>query len=398
MNKWKIIAAVVLVIALLSFNWDRIELESRAFVVTLGIDGSENDDARFEVSMNIAHTADRESGGTDEVILRRAEGDSLAHAMGQVEAAISEKVYFGHTKAIVLGEAVLQDAGLLREVVDTLSRNNEINIKATVVATDETAAELLAARPKKQGLLGVYLSGFFNSNLNSTNSAASAVKLDLEHLDLNLLISGSVLIPLITLDSDEDDDSAEDADNGDKSADAGDKEVIISGVAVVRDYVLSGRIEQSCMGGFLWLKQDAAGTRVVLEKSDNDSRLTFLTRHSKARKHFIEENGVLHCRIALNVEGGIQAADYLGDSGLHFDSQGMAAYEDDFAAKIKAEAEELFEQLQELGVDGLGLKEALRKKDRTLYRKFASNWHTTYAEMVFKVDVNVKIRNAGAIK
>jgi len=400
MSKWKIFGAVALVIALLSFNWDRIELESRAFVVTLGIDVAEADDSRFEVSMNIAHTADRENGGTESVILRRAEGDSLAHAMGQVEAAISEKIYFGHTKAIVLSEAVLEDASLLREVVDTLSRNNEINIKATVVATDKSAAELLAARPRKQGLLGVYLSGFFNSSLGSTNSAASAVKLDLEHLDLDLLISGSVLIPMITLEADEGDESPTDAGGGEGDNDSS-QEVIISGIAVVRDYALIDRIEQSHMGGFLWLKEDAAGTRVVLEHENDRGYLTFLTNHSKARMNFSDTDGVLLCRVTINVEGSIQGASYMGsDYSLHFDSRGMAAYEDDFAAKIKEEAEALFEELQGLGVDGLGLKESLRKKDRLLYRRYAveGDWQAAYEGMVLEVEVDVAVRNAGAVK
>jgi len=405
MNKWKIVAVLALLVTLLSFNWDRIELESRAFVVTLGIDSADTDDARFEVSMNIAHTADKEGGGTNSVIMRRAQGDSLAHAMGQLEASISEKVYFGHTKAIVLGEAVLQDASLLREVVDTLSRNSEIGIGTIVTATDKKAAEVLAARPKEQGLLGVYLSGFFNSkspgSKGSANTASSAVKLDLEHLDLHLLTSGGVLIPLITLESDDEADNDDDGgstDNSDSETDSADKEVIINGVAVVRDYALEGYISQDDMRGFLWLAESAAGTRVALET--DSGHVTMLISTSSVRYGFSEKDVALVCRVTLKAEGSIQGMDYADRADALFGPDKMVMYQSDFADEIRAEAMAVLDILQDYAVDGLGLKERLRKKDRALFHRFASDgdWCAAYESMAFEVDVDVVIRNAGAVK
>ena len=357
--------------ALLSFNWDRIELENRAFVVTLGIDAGE--DAPFEVSMNIANAVAIEGGDDGHVVKRTATGESLAHAMGLVEANISDKIYFGHTKAIILGEGVLEDENLLREAVDTLFRNNEINIKAIVMAADGSAADVLGAKPHKDGLLGVYLASFYNNN--NANTAAMAVKLDLEGLASGLMADGSAVIPKIAIEDDED-------------------ELAIGGIAVVRNFALAGHVEEEDMGGLLWVLKNAAGTQIPIEESGG--HITLLVANSKARLNFYEEGGKIHCNVRLKAEGSIEGAAFMDDR--LFDADALAGYEAIFGDEIQDKIGEIFYIFQDKGVDGLGLHEQVRKKEWRLYQRYENDWPQAFREMALSLDVEVKIRNTGAIK
>ncbi|MCL2397218.1 MAG: Ger(x)C family spore germination protein [Defluviitaleaceae bacterium] len=375
LSKFGVVAVVLFV--LLSFNWDRIELESRAFVVTIGIDVAKDDDKPFEVSMNISDTAAMEQGGDENpVVKRNASGESLAHAMGQVEAKISDKIYYGHTKAVVIGAEVLEDSDLLREVIDTLSRKNDINIKCIIMATDKTAAEILAAQPQEQGLLGVYLASFYNSN--NANTASSVVKLDLEGLIVSLRAGQSAVIPKITLEGEGDEE-----------------EVTIGGVAVVRDFARVGYIDEEDMRGFLWLTENGAGTQIAIETESGHT--TMLTSKSRARMDFYEEGGRLHCLARLNVEGSIEGALFMEEQ--LFDADNLAALEERFAGKIQGEMEDIFRILQkDFAVDGFGLKEKLRKKQWGLYQKYEEDWPLAYDEMIFVARVDLTIRNTGAVK
>ncbi|MCL2377032.1 MAG: Ger(x)C family spore germination protein [Defluviitaleaceae bacterium] len=373
----KFIVIGVLLLAIMSFNWDRIELEGRAFAITIGIDAAEGDEA-FEVSMSIADVAAMEGQGNsdDAATLRIACGESLARAMGQIDAKISGKVYYGHTKAVVLGESVLADENLLREVVDTLSRKNDINIKCIVMATDASAKDILEAKPQEQSLLGLYLSGFYNNN--NANTAASVVKLDLEGLVTSLQNDHSAVIPKITLDGE-----------GEEA------EVTISGVAIVRDFTLADYIPEDDMAGFLWLMENSAGAQIAID--EGDGHITFLVQKSKVRLGFEEAGGQLHCTARLHAEGSIEGARFMDD--YFFDYQTMQKLQEEFAQKIRDEIEEVFGIFQhDFGVDGFGLKELMRKKYPRLYEVYGTDWRNTFENMVLVADVDVLIRNTGSIK
>ena len=49
-------------------------------------------------------------------------------------------------------------------------------------------------------------------------------------------------------------------------------------------------------------------------------------------------------------------------------------------------------------MDGLGLKEKLRKKRWGLYQRHEEDWLRAFAEMVFVPRVDVTIRNTGSVK
>jgi len=373
----KLAAACLLTFVLLIFNWDRVEMENRAFVITIGIDTSGEDDARFEVSMNIVDTEAMERGSENTpVIKRKANGESLAMAMEQIGAKISETVYYGHTKAIVLGESLLNDEDMLRETVDTLSRKNEINIKAIVMSTDKSSEDVLEAKPSEHGLLGVYLSNFYNNN--NANTASRLVKLDLERLISSLESDHSVVIPKISLEGEGEE-----------------QEIIIGGVAVVKDFCLAGYVDEEKMEGFLWMMENAAGASVSIDIERG--HMTYLVEKSKVKISFYEKNGHLHCLVRLNTKGSIEGARFMGDS--LFDAGKITELQQQFADEIYSQTEETINVFHdEFGVDGFGLKEILRKKEWKLYEKYAEDWEESFENMDVTIDVDVTIGNTGSIK
>ena len=369
----KFVGIGALFFALLSFNWDRVELEGRAFVVAIGIDANEEGEG-YAVAMSIANIAAIEGEeGSQEGILKTATGISLAEAMGQIDAKISDKVYYGHTKAIVIGQSVLEYEDMLREVVGTLERESDINTKTIIMATDKTAKQVLETKPDEQSLIGLYLSRFYNAN--NANTAAFLVKLDLEGLISGLRASGGAVIPKVTVK----DDTA-----------------VIAGVMVLSDYSLKGYIEEEAMAGYLWLMANGAGSHVAIDADDGHTTLLVEKSSTKLRFSIDEggssDSGGLRLLADFNAHGSIEGARFY-DSGRH-DEEKINGLQRSFEDKIKAEIEEIFFIFRDdFGFDGLGLRELMRKGYPRLYEMYGGDFINAFRDMEIFVEADVLIRN-----
>ena len=145
--------------------------------------------------------------------------------------------------------------------------------------------------------------------------------------------------------------------------------------------------------------ENAAGAQVAVNAGDG--HITLLVQRSKAKIDFDKYDGRLRCRVKLHTEGSIEGARFMED--YLYDAQIMKQLQNDFANRIREEIDEiLYVFQQELGVDGFGLKELLRKKDWQLYEEYMhqaqDDWRAVFEDIDFAVDVDVLIRNSGAVK
>ena len=342
-------ALVLMLFALLNFNWDRVEMENRAYVIALGIDTGEN--AAFAVHLSIMDVVALETGGEDAPkILHSAEGDSLATALASAAKKIPDTPYFGHTKAILLGSGLLEHPALLSQTVDTLNRNPDINISTMIAATKALAGEVMACEDTGKNLLKMYLS----NNHNFT------VQLDLEGLSAALRQDKSALIPIISLVNDESEEL---------------------GVAVIKNMALAGYIREADMAGYPWLTGNAAGTRVSLK---DGSASTFEVEKSRVKYRFQEKNGKLHLNAEITANGNIVGASLNPDPSKPLELN--------FSTKIQSNVEKAFKIFQkDFGIDALELKDRLKKHYPALYAKYGNNWDETFAQITFTSNVNLKI-------
>ncbi|MCL2169847.1 MAG: Ger(x)C family spore germination protein [Defluviitaleaceae bacterium] len=351
-NKSLIIKAftlVLLLFVLLSLNWDRVEMENRAYVIAIGIDKGEN--AAFLVHLSIMDVVALETGGEDAPkILHSAEGDSLAAALANAAKKIPDKPYFGHTKAIMLGSELLKNPALVSQTTDTLNRNPDININTMIAATKGSAGDVMTCEDTGKNLLKMYLS----NNHNFT------VQLDLEGLSAALRQAQSTLIPIISLENDE---SAE------------------HGVAVIKNMTLAGFVKESDMAGYPWLTGDAAGVLVALK---DGTASTLEVEKSRVKYTFKEKDGKLHVNAQITASGNIVGASLSPDPSKPLELN--------FSTKIQSYVEKTFRIFQnDFGIDALQLKDRLKKHEPALYEKYGKNWDDSLKKIIFTSNVELKI-------
>jgi len=301
----------------LSACWDKVELEERAYVISIGIDKNEDDkdeeDDNDENDKNDKNDAKDEDGNDednkndeddkDEYVflvsmampdlaqtgkdsgeeqVKTAIGRTIHSAIGSTDGFSGKKLYFGHTKLVVLNEEILKNERLLRETIDAFERNDQISGRAIVLSTQSKAEKVLDTNPPAESMVGIFVSSFFRSG---HNTAGAAFKQDLTGVIRDLRAKGSTVIPEIKLKG---------------------KELEIGGGALISDFELEKWLTEDEMRGYLWTQNGKiSGTVIEIESSDTFLPLK-ISKH-KARTTFSEADDVIICQIDIKAEGVLES-------------------------------------------------------------------------------------------
>lgn len=146
MRKIILIAVLCLVLA----GCDRTELEDRGIVITLGIEKYENE---FKI---YAAFPDSES----KQFTISGVGRTVNEALDNINAQISQSIYFGHTRVCIISEEILNDAELIKNVVQTFEENREISGRVIMLSTTDSIETILDTDVRS--MTGVYISSFYD--------------------------------------------------------------------------------------------------------------------------------------------------------------------------------------------------------------------------------------------
>lgn len=358
----------VLAILLLTGCWDKVELENRGFVVSLGVDKNEN---KYAVSMAVPNVAAlAEKSGSDKAnSVKTADNETIAGAMSMADSASSQTMYYGQTKMTVLGKDVLTDERLFREALDAMERNREINRKMIILSTQGEAKDILEAEIPGEPMVGMYIANYYKSNANRTGIT---FRQDLEKILLDLRATDCTVIPQIEKNDDE---------------------INLSGMAVMKDFKLAGFLDEKETRGYLWLNGGCKDAMIIAPYEDGYIPLRIAQNRSKLR--FYDDEGLV-CHAIVNVEGNIAEYTFTGQS---FDDKTLQSLGDLFAEIIENEISATVRRMQEdFAADGYLFKEKLRKKNYPLFLQVIEDWENAYANMKIIPEAHVKITGAGAIR
>ncbi|WP_250277776.1 Ger(x)C family spore germination protein [[Clostridium] colinum] len=376
--------------------FDKVELEERAIVLAIGIDkyNEESDtsiektgeEKRFIVSLAMPEVPEGEKTGNTEKqadpmskdkqensineAVKIAEGSSVASTMELIDTYMSKNLYYGHTKVVVLGKGILEDDVLLKEVIDSLERNNEISRKIIVLGTQGNAKEILQTIPKDEKMLGIYINDFYKNN---KKNSFFTYRVDLEDIIQQLLSTGDTVIPNIQVI---------------------DKDVRLSGLIALKDSRYIGYLEDATTKGILWLidKNSLGEISIPFEKAYVSTSIF----KKKVEKKFYEENNKITCQFLVNLEGNISEY-YLGKN-IMIDTEKYKMIEDEISIYVKKEIENAINNIKSLNIDIIGLKELIRKNEYNLYDKYNLENNNIYDYVQFDIKCNTKIKGSGSIK
>lgn len=362
------IISVLAITVLLTSCYDKIELEDRALVISMGID---KDDDEFSLAMEIPSKLESDEENNKNNV-KEASAASVNSAMRKIDAYSGQKLYYGHTKACIIGKDILEDEKMFKETVDGLERNREISRKLIILATKDDADEIYEAKTDNEALTGIFINDFYKNNIKTLGIT---FRQDLEGIIQQLLSSSNTVIPEIENEE---------------------GKLKISSMAVLKNYKLAGFLNEEETRGFLWLCDYPVGGEITVPFENTNSALKISKKETKLNTEKNDE-GFYEINCSINIEGNIE--EYTLSENIFVDSNKYKILQNEYAEVIKKETENTFGIIQkEYKADIIGFGEMIRKGHYEDYNKMNGKTDYAFEEAVLNVNVNVAIKGAGSIK
>jgi len=376
---------IFLVISLfLTGCWDNININRRAFVISMGIDkfvfDEEKDDpklnndlSRYRIAFSIPNLPKfvGQQGVSDEPKYTRVSvGTTITNAYKSLESRINKSIYFGHTKSLLFGEELLKDKVLLKQTMDVLQRNSDFGKSIPVVAVEGSVVDALEVLPDTQPMVGIYIMELFENNKEQRSFIEEK---ELGNLLQDFEENKTGLIPRLIV---------------------GEKDLKLEGAAIIKDYELQGWLDEKYLKGILWLLKKSY--RLEISVPYHDYYIAYDVSDSETKIEFSGDSQDLSCKISIETEGSID--EYILDEEM-FQAEEIRNLEKAVEKEIEKEVLDSIEILQKkYKTDVIEIGKRLERQKPEIWKEIKDNWDEVFENMDFTVDVKVYARRVGQTK
>lgn len=388
----RIIIILLLLPFMLTGCWDKVEIDRKIFVSTIGIDPGEDiektkelkeikENEPFQESSikkysityafpDISKLGPENSGGAE---LQLINTDAYSMESGIVNAIpkSSRAFYFGHTKLLLISDIILTKKAVVKEIIDYFERQHIMNRMMYVLVCKGKVEDYLKYKPAAETNIESYISGvMMNSKRNAT-----ILPVTLNELIILLRQNGNAILPEITLDKVKD-------------------ELYLSGVSVIKDYQIAGSLNPVEVTDVELIRgEQQAGNKVVyLNGYPVDLEIYGVKRKIQVQ----EKNNKITVNVKIGIEGEVKDF-YIG--GQTVDEDLIKKTEGAFNKSLSSECKKVIQITQtEFGVDVFKIRDNIEKFHPGIYKKVKDNWEENYKNMDINVSVITSIRRIGAIK
>ncbi|MBB6215574.1 Ger(x)C family germination protein [Anaerosolibacter carboniphilus] len=390
MPRWRIVSILLLICMPLTGCWDKIEIEQRAFVTSMGIDKFDPKEAekkggvkegqapediprnRYIVTYRYPNTGLIAGKGEGKPGYQLSSvGRTLTDVNSEVSTKLGANLFFGHLKLVVIGEDLAEDEELMREVLDYIERNAMIGRKINYMITPGKAKEFLEVEVPQEPAIGLHVRDILEQSM-ITSQIADA---DLGYILRALHESKAAIAPKIS---------------------ASKEELKVAGAAVLKDYKKVGWLGDMETGAVMFMLGKIKTTEITVTVDKLFIPVTIYNSRTDVRVE--ERDGQIYAVFDIENEGEL--------SQHLFEVRG-STYEDAYlqkvakavSEKIKRQVENTFIKTQkEYGADVVQINEQLRKHKPDLWEKVRDDWEKIFPQIKVDVNVETKIRRIGVVR
>jgi len=397
----KLLVAIFLVLPLLTGCWDRVEIEERAVILGISIDTApkESEEQEHEIShlegkfpapgKNMIRVAVQialpgriplgpgEPGGgglgSDQTVwVLDVVGHTIDDALMNLQQQISNKLFFGHLRVIIVSEDVAKLG--LENINDYFRRNSEVRRMAWMLIAKGSAEALMKAAPKLERVPTAYL-------LATMDSAVRMGKFPNDFVG-NFWSDSSKkgkegFLPYVGIMKDEN--------------------IEIMGLAYFKGTKMVGTTKPLEIGAYMGVKGiNPAGYRGIISVDGEGNTITMNATNRKSKIDVVIQNGrpLINVSILneLNIEEKLSEQFVIDNP----DILDQIEKEDEKAALKLHEG--LIKETQEKGADIFGFGEYVRAKEPKYWNehiKTKEAWQEMYKDITVETKVDIKIRRVG---
>lgn len=393
--KLKKVVVIILSCCFLSGCWDKVEIERRSFISTIAVDIGEDigDEEKFkEIKSNEIFKEEDfkklnvtfgfpdiselgpQKGSTAKEQLVTTEAFSMQDSITRLAAKMSRSIYTGHSKLLILSDQIMEYPETIREVFDFLERQPDINRMMLVVIAKGRAEDFVKFQPNMEKNIESYISGLMENSISNF----SIIPTRLNDVLISLYKNRNTIIPTIEFDK------------VDKN------QLIISGVALVKNYKLEGYLTPSEDASLEILRGKIRGGKEIILREGHPIELQITG--IKRKISLVEDTNPKRLKFNIDVQLEGQLKGYYIGSDIFSEGE-IEKIQDDFNDVIERKCEKSARIIQEQHtIDAIGLRDYVEKFRPELYKRIKDDWEEVYKNANIDVTVSTKARRLGITK
>ncbi|MTI48876.1 Ger(x)C family spore germination protein [Sporosalibacterium faouarense] len=383
-----ILLIMFLVTSTLPGCWDKVEINERAFITAVGIDvyqpSKDEEKVKGELGMEAKDKytityvfpnieAVGKGGQGQPRFIVASVGMTPYETTRGLRTRLHQVLFFQHMKVLVIGEDVAKDSTMLKEMLDSVERNNEINRKVNVLVAKGKAEDILNVQSQFEPDIGLYIS----SISEASEGSARFNPLPLGELLKSLHGNKRTLMPRVV---------------------PGKNDLKVAGSAVIKNYQLIGWLGELENRGAMFLKNKVKADTVVVIDYDNKVVIPYVITESETKQTGTIEDGKIKLKYDIKMEGDL--SQYKMDTSEDvMDDKFLRGVEKQVEEAVKMQLDNTVKKIQkEFKVDVIDAGEYFSKYKPHIWNTVKDDWENIFPDIEIEVTVDSKIRRIGLIK
>jgi len=383
----------------LSGCWDSLEYEKIAMISALGIDYNNQTD-EFTVSLQKMSSSSKgsDSSGNSEAsvsdvgAVHSTTGKTIYEAIIEFQSVISKKLFFGGTKALIIGE----DAAKYKiiDIIDLVDRTPSIRENVDIVIAQNAEETLSTVDYSKTTPSGIEISNLLKQGINSGTSCSVSAQ-DFEEM---LAISGlEAVAPHVVSSSNQKTEAKGGVEKNVRSYEERIGNNILDGMAIFKGDHFVGYINGKESQGYRWitgLKIHELKTSLSTDNNSDYAYYYIISSKSSMSVKLEDDKPVVNLKVSITAE--LRKNLNNNESNILLPEE-LEELEIKLSDKVQSEMEAALNKCQKeykSDVFGFGFK-LFRENPKLWHAKYESEWDKLYPELPVNIEVDSKIIGTG---
>lgn len=363
----KYLAMLIVVMSFLSGCGFK-DIDNRIFVTGIGIDPSEKESGEYKITLKLAipvSSIKQEKEPSYQYLVH--EGENVEEAVRILETHTDKVLEFGHTKIILINEALLEEE--IKDFMDYFVRRGDIQTIAWVAAAKPSAEAILRTQPEGEAAVASPLTRFFGSTGTESPYIVSTYLYEFRR-DFH----GEGVDPIIPI--------VESNESG--------TQLIVNKSVVVKQRKKPLELSSSLTRDYNSLANSISGYSVKIVT--DDLKLVLNMGTVKMKYKVINDN-----ERPTSIKIDVKMTGVISQSNKQLPLNNLDKYNKLASKEIKGHLEKLLTTLQKEELDPFGF--GLRYRTMQLYDKGTfKKWEEAYPNLPFDVNVDIALKSTGTIQ
>ncbi len=376
---------IILITLFLTGCWDKQEIDDRAFILAMGIDhvtpGHEGEREEMEEILTrknhyrVTYVFPKQMMGVGEAEMTNVQissvGENVYMTERQLTTRMDSELFLGHLKSVVVGEEVVNNPKMFREVLDALEKDPFITRKISFAIVEGEAKEALEVEPKLEPMTGQFIADLFRGRERTQRAPIK----DLNEILIELHSNKTAVIPRMVV---------------------AEEELKVGGSAIINDYRLVGWLGEIETIMLMLVRGQTTIFNVTVE--DGDVVIPYQITEAERKFTLVESGDQLKMRVEIDLEGDI-IQHYFNPENDMLDPVFLQQLQSKINQKVHDKVAYTIKELQEKHrTDVVGFNDYVRKHHSKLWKKVEGDWADIFPTIEVEVVVDAKVRRVGLSK